>query len=372
MAAVFASLTVLLAVLAAAWAMFRRRPARATLAAGSPDAVSPSSTTVDGTGAAARAGEQPRDDEPVGPPVQGDLLPRLYAVVLGNRPPVRAATVPRGGHAEVVGAAAAILARIENQARYTPRRPSLLPQLMRTINDPDASGRAIAAIIARDPALAGNLLRIANSALYRVQSRPVENIERAVALVGTDGIRQIIAAALVQPVMGAGGGVFGRFPPVIWEHTLLSAAAAADHAKLVERDDGFAAQLLGLMHGLGASIVLRVVRDQYARKPLLIPDARLATALLDEWTTPTARRLAIKWELSERIDRALEEQRHETVPAPSPLGRSLRFGRLAGGLALLCGQGRMDDAGALPVLWPGQAGNAAISGIWERLRRGID
>lgn len=296
-----------------------------------------------------------------------DLLGRFHAVALGGKP-----VVMRPGHAEVVAGTVEVLEHIEARPHYTPRRPNLLPQLMRKVNDPDASGKAIAAIIARDPALAGNLLRYANSALYRVQSKPVESIERAVALVGTDGIRQIIAAVLVQPVMGAGGGVFARFAPVTWEHTLLSAAAAADHAKLVERDDAFAAQLLGLLHGLGATIVTRVVRDQYARQRGLVANASLAAGLLDQWAAPTACRLARKWELSGRIIQALDEQSLEDPAAMSALGRSLRFGRLAGSLALLSRQGRLDPSCALPALAVVEPRSASTPAIWERLRHGVD
>ncbi|MET0813595.1 MAG: HDOD domain-containing protein, partial [Pseudoxanthomonas sp.] len=140
-------------------------------------------------------------------PGSRELLHRLHSVAFEDAalPGVRGE--PAVGHADITSAAGNILSKIETQPRYTPRRPQLLPQLMRTVNDPDASGQAIAAIIGQDPALAGNLIRIASSALYRVQSSPVESIERAVALVGTDGIRQIITAALVQPVMSDGGGV---------------------------------------------------------------------------------------------------------------------------------------------------------------------
>lgn len=296
-----------------------------------------------------------------------ELLQRFHAIALGGKAPLS-----KSGHADVVAATVDVLDRIESQPHYTPRRPNLLPQLMRKVNDPEASGRAIAAIIARDPALAGNLLRIANSALYRVQAKPVESIERAVALVGTDGIRQIIAAVLVQPVMGAGGGVFGRFAPVTWEHTLLSAAAAADHAKLVEHDDAFAAQLLGLLHGLGATVVTRVVRDQYAKRRGVVPNASVAAALLDEWAAPTAARLSRKWELSERITDALAGQGSAALADASPLGRSLRYGRLAGSLALLSRQGRLDAALARPALAVVEPRAGSTGVIWERLRHGVD
>src|SRR5512139_545061 len=47
------------------------------------------------------------------------------------------------------------LARIGNETRYTPRRPSLLPQLLEAVNDEEASLRALARIISQDPALTG-------------------------------------------------------------------------------------------------------------------------------------------------------------------------------------------------------------------------
>jgi len=53
----------------------------------------------------------------------------------------------------------------------------MLPQLLGALNDPDASGRDIAGIIARDPALAANLLKLANSTFYRSHAVPVESLD---------------------------------------------------------------------------------------------------------------------------------------------------------------------------------------------------
>jgi len=299
-----------------------------------------------------------------------ELLRRLYAVGTEGRAFSHGAVVAGSPHAEIVARAVGTLDRIDTQPRYTPRRPHLLPQLMRTVSDPDASGKAIAAIAGQDPVLAGNLLRIASSPLYCGQSRPVEDLAHAVAMVGTDGLRQLIAVALVQPVMGGGGtGPFRRLADLVWEHTLLSAAAAADHAQLVERADAFSAQLAGLTHGLGAAAVARVARDQYGRRPALAPDADVVHALLDAWATPTALRIAAKWELSAHVHQALEDQQQESPR--TALGRSLRFGRMAGALVLLCREGRMDEADAMRTLAPSGAAET-IAIIWKRLSRGAD
>ena len=66
--------------------------------------------------------------------------------------------------------------------------------------------------------LTGNLLRIANSPAYKVHERPVESLQRAVTLVGTEGVRQIISAVLVQPVMQVQCGRLPRFSTASWAH----------------------------------------------------------------------------------------------------------------------------------------------------------
>jgi HD-like signal output (HDOD) protein len=360
---VFAALAVLLVVgVPVAWAVSRRRavgPATAGPTAGTDERRPVDHREVPGL-ARGSAGDG----------ATREWLRRLHAVGMEGRAFSQGAVVAGSPHAGVVARAVATLDRIETQPRYTPRRPHLLPQLMRTVSDPEASGKAIAAIAGQDPVLAGNLLRIASSALYRGQSRPVEDLAHAVAMVGTDGLRQLIAVALVQPVMGGGGsGPFRQLADLVWEHTQLSAAAAADHAQLVERGDAFSAQLAGLTHGLGAAAVARVARDQYGRQPALAPDAGVVEALLDAWATPTALRIATRWELSAPVHQALEDQQQETPR--TALGRSLRFGRLAGALVVLCRHGRMDEAEALRTLAPSGAGEATAT-IWKRLRRGVE
>lgn len=298
------------------------------------------------------------------------LLRRLYALAFDEVEPEDAEGTAPAGHAAVADAAAAVLARIESEPRYIPRRPQLLPQLMRAVNDPHASLDGIARIIGQDPALSANLLRVANSPFHRVRAEPVESLSRAITLLGLDGLRPVIAAALVQPVVDGGEGAFGRLPALVWEHTQLAAAAASGFARAHGEDDAFAAQLLGLLQGLGAIIVVQVLRDQYARQqPGFAPDARVVAQLLEEWAAPTARRIAAGWGLSARIGEALEAQRHDATPA-GRLGRALRVGSVGGALALLCRRGHMADAdgfASFSAFAASQGGLGDVARMWERL-----
>src|SRR6185436_9996591 len=175
-----------------------------------------------------------------------EALRRFIAYALDDAPRESLSTATDPDHAPVFQAVAQILEKVQARPEYIPRRPALLPKLLSTINDPQAAMVEISRIIAQDPALSGNLLRIANSPAYRVSNLPVESIDRAVTLVGVQGIRSIIATALLQPVMASSSGAYGRFPELVWEHTLYSASTAEMYAVQIERTEPFISQLVGL------------------------------------------------------------------------------------------------------------------------------
>src|SRR6185295_5054895 len=248
-------------------------------------------------------------------------------------------------------------------------RPMLLPQLLRAVSDSDTSRRELSTMIAKDPALVGSLLKLANSQYYRASSQPVESVDRAVAVIGTEGIRSLIAAAVVQPVFQISGGTFAQFPEVVWEHTFLATNAAETYAAVVVNSDPFAAQLLALVNGLGAIVVFRIALDQYTANPGFRPDAATIVSLLDAHTARAARAVAASWELSGRILTALEDQLPESgvTTDPTPLGRALKFGRFIAALAVLRNRGLIDEETAKASLKAVGGSGAHFERIWDRV-----
>jgi HD-like signal output (HDOD) protein len=270
-------------------------------------------------------------------------------------------------NAKVLAAVASQLQSAAADPRYAPRRPLLLPELVRAVNDSDTTRRELAQMIMRDPALVGSLLKLANSPIYRRGSQPVESVERALAVLGTQGARSLVAAALVQPVFRPASGEPALFPEIVWEHTQRAAAAAEAHASLVEKGDAFAAQLVALVMGLGAIVVYRITLDQFAARRLP-PDATAIASLLDEYTAKAARQIAATWELSDRVLEALEEQQAERVERPpSALGRSLRFGLVVGALSVLRSYDRVDDDAGLATVAAAGGQGERFERLWGRL-----
>jgi hypothetical protein len=249
------------------------------------------------------------------------VIAQLYALAFDDAPLDDPAV--RKAHAEVVRGTTLALQDIENRPEHRRAGRQLLPRLMRELDDdeklparPGSAGRtrsntggqrAAHGQFASVPQQQRAHRKHRTRGGHGRHNRPALHGGRGTAATGADR-RQ---------------GAFARFPDIVWDHSLHSAMAAASYAVLVADTDPFAAELLGMPMGLGSIIIVRVVRDEYALRPQLLPSASVATAVLDSWTSPTARHIAKSWELSDRMALALHEQLlDKSGTALEPVGRS--------------------------------------------------
>ena len=367
------SVVIVAVVGTAAWVLAHRRAPVRTADTGewvfaNPDETAPRTSAARTAAKIAAAAATPEPAVPppeVAPLTSAEILARLHQLSFG---PTATGEAWPPSHAEVISATADVLQGAATEDRYTPRRPSLLPQLLRAVNDEDVSRRELVAIISKDPSLVGNLLKMANSSFYRVSTQAVESIDRAVVILGNDGIRSLIAAALTQPIFQIRGGDFPKFPEIAWEHTFRTASATVTHTAIVEKSDPFAAQLLGLVAGMAGIVVFRVALDQYEANPKLRPHPGVMASLLDTQSVAVAKRISVSWGLSDRIMAALDDQTTAVAAdRQTALGRSLTFGRLASALAVLYMHKSIDDVTAqisMPI-----AGMPAmeLGRLWTRL-----
>src|SRR5450631_721204 len=183
-------------------------------------------------------------------------------------------------HARIKETVLSVLGADTLDPKYFPRRPTLMPQLLRAVNDPNAAPDAVSRIIAQDPVLTGDVLRLANSSFYRITPEPVETIQRAVVICGMDGLQSLLATVLLQPVFRATDKNFPRFPMLLWERTERAARAAELYATKTRRQDRFEAQLVALLSALGPLVVYRATMAAYSQVPGLSPSAGLCAALI--------------------------------------------------------------------------------------------
>lgn len=254
-------------------------------------------------------------------------------------------------HARVLERVERSLANAAEQQQYFPRRPLLLPKLLQALNDTESTRQELVRLILEDPTLAGTTLKRANNAFYRMSAQPVESLDRAVAVLGIDGLRGLLSTAILQPVFRLPKGFFDRFAAIVWEHAQRSAASAQAFAQSSGADDPFVAQLLGVLRSLATLVLFRLTLDKYRQSPDVLPRPEVFIRILQAHRSALAVEIARTWQLSDASLHALEEQSRAVSPLQmSTLGRAVYYGELAGSLAIATDNNLYSAAGARAIL----------------------
>lgn len=274
---------------------------------------------------------------------------------------------------QILGEHAAVLERVQqnaaqsvHQREYFPRRPMLLPKLMQALNDDATSRASLVKLILGDPVLAGSVLQRANSAFYRVSPQPIDSLDAAVQMLGTEGLRGLMATAILQPVFRLPEGYFERFAVITWDQAQRCAGAAEAYAKATGSADPFIAQLLGLLASLARIVLFRLTMETYREMPNVLPRAEVFIRAMQSHGASVARLVASTWELSDPSIAALAEQADRLPPAQmSPLGRAVYFGELSAALALLVIRKTYSLDGAHAMLVGQGLPHATMRTVWR-------
>ena len=138
--------------------------------------------------------------------------------------------------------------------------PDAVTRLKACMDDQASSIDDIAEIIAFDPGLAAQLLRVANSAMYRFP-RKIETVTKALQVIGN---RAAYDLALAYGITHAFSGVDGNAIDLdkFWEQSVscgLLAKYFAESRRMREPERLFVA---GLLHQIGELVVVQVSPDQ--------------------------------------------------------------------------------------------------------------
>ncbi|MET0987680.1 MAG: HDOD domain-containing protein [Steroidobacteraceae bacterium] len=271
-----------------------------------------------------------------------------------------------GEHATVFEHTSEKLQAFVPDQSYLPRRPLLLPKLMQALNDEERDRRAVVQMILQDPALAGGVLQRANTAYYRTTVRPTESVDRALAMLGTEGVRAILATLILQPLFRLPAGYFDHFAPITWDQAQRAGFAAQAIAQRMGSGDPLAAQLLALISALSRIVLFRFTTEQYREMPDVLPRAEVFIRLMQQHGAHLCGTIATQWELSGASLRALKEQIEECPPAAmSPLGQTLYFAELCGALAVAVGHTRYSAEGAVAILREQGLEGDTLAAAWE-------
>jgi HD-like signal output (HDOD) protein len=141
-----------------------------------------------------------------------------------------------------------------------PPFPQVAVRVLQLANDENVSLHRLCDLVSSDPAFAGEVLTVTNSALYAPRY-PVNSIQQAIGVLGatmlqgmciTVGARAYLGKSMSQPALRG-----------LWRHNLACAIIAKRLASLGSQDEDMA-YTLGIMHDLGRTALAGIQPREYA------------------------------------------------------------------------------------------------------------
>lgn len=258
------------------------------------------------------------------------------------------ATVParalRGADAEdtvVARWSSQVRERLDRGELELPALPPSTRACLESLRLPGLSFAQLAAVAEKDPRLASQLVRLANSAAFPSRA-PAKSLEQAIGRLGAQGLRQalieIAARPLYEPKEPRIKDLYRRpwaralALGLACERVAIEVGASVD-ASSVRGSDGAElpalAYLAGLLFDLGRPIAAQAVLTLERQSP-----ARAANALNEVtlWRSvelvfrPVSAELARRWVLPEGVARAIARSGSPEDAAGFALGAIVRFG----------------------------------------------
>jgi HD-like signal output (HDOD) protein len=145
-------------------------------------------------------------------------------------------------------------------------------QLLTTACSPEAELGQLRRLIEADPGLMLRVLRVANSVFYG-QARKVGSIDRAVTVLGFDGVRVIAAAACLDHTLPRTPAT-RELSAALQRHSLCCGISARIIARSLAPDLTGEAFIAGLLHDIGCGLLMLVDSERY----IAFTQRRLAAA----------------------------------------------------------------------------------------------
>jgi len=202
--------------------------------------------------------------------------------------------------------------------------PRICAQLAELTAQQATDAAQLARLIQSDPALAGELMRVANSPALRPRA-PIVSLQQAVSWLGVAEVRNIAMAVMLR------GEIFtapGHEPESeeLWREAWLAALWAKEIAR-ERRKHVESAFLAALMHRTGAALALKILSGFESRQRSAM-DAKTFADLVVEFEPRFGRLLMSSWRLPDDVQDAASDWRDYRKSSHSDLAGTVHAAHL--------------------------------------------
>ncbi|MEE4381220.1 MAG: HDOD domain-containing protein [Pseudomonadales bacterium] len=180
-----------------------------------------------------------------------------------------------GAKAPADGRLGALAARLEAGAFEVPAMPEVAVRIRGRLAKPGVTVAALAELARLDPGLSGHLLQAANSPVYGGRAR-ARTVPEALERLGLGAGRSVVTAIALHHLLEPADPALRARGHALWARSVDLGAGAHALARVTERVDPERALLAGVLHRVGALVLLGLLGDEDASVPAAEVDRVLA------------------------------------------------------------------------------------------------
>lgn len=197
--------------------------------------------------------------------------------------------------------------------------PKVAQELSAKMADENSSTNDIAAIIAKDQALAGQMLKLANSAFFAGLNR-VRTIRESIMRLGVNQVYNCLVAGGQKDFYVSRDPLIGGYLQVLWKHALATAKGSqwllrkTGYPELA--DEGF---LSGLFHDIGKLLLLKVLETIRSENQDIEISESFVDEILDSMHVEQGYTLMNEWSIPEVYSNVAKHHHDEEFDSADPL-----------------------------------------------------
>ena len=192
--------------------------------------------------------------------------------------------------------------QLDNATLPVPPLPGIAVKVRRAIARDDVAMADVATIISADPAIAGRLIAVANSAVFGAASS-VDSVQGALVRMGLQRAQNIVISLATRNLYVTKTPLIKDHLLRCWRHAIDIGSLAAVLSDLTPGLDEGVGMLIGLLHEIGAIPVLLAARQHsdLAETPGLLAD------ILDGLVPSVTQKILQEWDFGEEFQAAAKD-----------------------------------------------------------------
>lgn len=195
-----------------------------------------------------------------------------------------------------------ITTKLEQDAFDLPLLPVVATQVLHLSGDPNADVTKLSTLIQQDQALAGQILRIANSPAYASRS-PIVSLQQAIAWLGMNILAGLAFSVSVQSGVFKVQG-YEKEVQALWRQALATGLYGKEIARR-NRHNVENAFLCGILHTIGKPLLIHLIlqdNDNHSFQP----SWTIMDPVIQELAIVAGTKLAMAWQLPEPVQEAIQ------------------------------------------------------------------